>query len=34
MSEHAIIQATHEAYSPQFGARPIKYFIQKQIERN
>ncbi|MCF8020240.1 MAG: ATP-dependent chaperone ClpB [Vallitaleaceae bacterium] len=32
MSDRAIIQATHEAYSPQFGARPIKRFIQKQIE--
>lgn len=32
MSDRAINQATHEAYSPQFGARPIKRFIQKQIE--
>ena len=32
MSERAIKQATHEAYSPQFGARPVKRFIQKQIE--
>jgi len=32
MSERAINQATQDAYSPQFGARPVKRFIQKQIE--